>query len=511
MLPPDVDVNIDEAGDGDREIIDASVSKRRQWCHRNHYVGALLFNTASFILPALYSTLSRFWVASIDASLVVTTDAYTYIGVVAEVLNEGLPRAAWVIIGDAASRSVAQRIGLTHTLIVFQTILGLVMSVALAGGAHSFADAFVPIEVRDASLTYVRISAFSALSSAIETAVAAATRALDKPDIPLVISSVKFAVNILLDMLILSKFHVGSHEPSVNMQAGIQLTCNMVAAFVGLGYFLWRTSWPCWRAYQPDGEPSHELVQTLPTVRSLVVLLRPGLLTFAESAIRNALYLWLVSTIVALGTNYATAWGIFNTIRWGLVMVPVQALEATTLAFVGHLWGDWRREIGKEQRRPGRTPIRTILAIIKPSMISVVIALVVEIPIAIFLSFWGARAFARFLGQPDEIADVTAYMWRTIDWCYIFYAMSTQMAAILLATRPRWYLYQSLASNLLYVLPWAIVCQVKDLTGGHAWTYHSLVFGGSLVFSFVDIAIVNLIWAWTLITGRARLERFHDN
>lgn len=42
-----------------------------------------------------------------------------------------------------------------------------------------------------------------------------------------------------------------------------------------------------------------------------------------------------------MGQNYATAWGVFNTIRWGLVMVPVQALEATSNAFVGHRWGVW--------------------------------------------------------------------------------------------------------------------------------------------------------------------------
>ena len=102
------------------------------------------------------------------------------------------------------------------------------------------------------SLTYVCISAFSALSSAIETAVAAATRALDKPDVPLVISTTKFAVNITLDLLIISRFHVGSHQPTINMQAGIQLTCNMTAAFVGLGYFLWTTKRSSLRDDHPE-------------------------------------------------------------------------------------------------------------------------------------------------------------------------------------------------------------------------------------------------------------------
>lgn len=487
--------------------------------HRDHYLGALLFNVAAFILPALYGTLSKIWVAGIDSSLVVTTDVYTYIGVVAEVLNEGLPRAAWVVIGDKASRSLTRRLGLTHTLILVQAVLGLIMSIGFVAGASTFAKGFVPVEVREASLTYVRISAFSALSSAIETAVAASTRALDKPDVPLVISTAKFAVNILLDMLIISTFHVGTHTPTINMQAGIQLACNMTSAFVGLAYFLWRNSLPHWhhRGFQQSGDESDQASQrsieqtsTKPSLAALLVLIRPGILTLIESAIRNALYLWLVSTIVALGSTYATAWGIFNVIRWGLVMVPVNSLEATSLTFVGHRWGAWRRDIGTETRRPRPTPFRTVVRIAHPALLSLVVALIVEVPLAIFLSFWGARPFARYLSGSDEVADVTAQMWRTIDWCYIFYAMSTQLAAILLATRPKWYLYQSLASNFLYVLPWAIVCQVKALDKNNAWFYHSLVFGGSLVFSFVDVVIVVALWMWVLVKGKARLERFHE-
>ncbi|KAK4040591.1 hypothetical protein C8A01DRAFT_46068 [Parachaetomium inaequale] len=479
---------------------------------RAHYAGALLFNLAAFTLPALVGTLSKLWVASIDSSLFATTDVYTYIGVVAEVLNEGLPRAAWSTIGDASSRTLSQRLALTHTLILFQSVLGLIMSLAFLGGAETFARGFVPGEtVRDVSVAYVRIAAFSALSSAVETAVAAATRALDQPDVPLVIGTVKAAVNIVLDLLLISRWHVGGHTPSVLWQAGIQLACNMTAALVGLGYFLGVVSWRHYRRRRHGGDGGHqEGGKITPSVKALMVILRPGLLTLAESAIRNALYLWLVSNIVSMGQTYATAWSVFNTIRWGLVMVPVQALEATALAFVGHRWGAWRREIGTGTRSPRRTPLSTVLGIVRPALLSLGLVLLVEIPLAIFLSLWGARSFARYLGGSDEVAEVTAYMWCTIDWCYIFYAASTQLATVLLATRPKWYLYQSLASNLLYVLPWAVVCQVKALDAGNAWTYHSLVFGGSLVFSFVDVLAVDAVWVWTLVTGRARLEVFRE-
>ncbi|KAI1125414.1 hypothetical protein F5Y10DRAFT_9875 [Nemania abortiva] len=506
--PVGASASLDHDGHHHQESISEPPSR---W-HRDRYFGSLAFNIAAFILPALYSTLSKLWVANIDSSMVVTTDVYTYLNTAAEAINEGLPRAAWVIIGDKASRSVVKRLQLTHTLIIFQGVAGLILSIVFVSAASAVADSFVPSEVRQASLTYVRITSFTVLGGTIETAVATATRALDKPDVPLVISSIKFAINIILDLLIISRFHVGSFQPTVNMQAVIQLACSLVAAFTGLAYFLWSNTWRLYGERAMSNEsgnspdvPSRSNLQ--PTIRALIILLRPGLITFAESAVRNALYLWLVTTIVALGTTYATAWGVFNTIRWGLVMVPVNALEATSLQFIGHRWGKWRCEMGVNNRRP-KANWKQILHLTHPALLSLALALVVEVPIAIFLSLFGARAFALYISESQDVADVTAYMWRTIDWCYIFYAMSTQLATILLATRPKWYLYQSLASNILYVLPWAIACQVKDLDEANAWTYHSLVFGGSLVFSFIDIAIVDAVWAWSLVAGKVRLETF---
>ncbi|KAL9625584.1 MAG: hypothetical protein Q9160_000297 [Pyrenula sp. 1 TL-2023] len=485
---------------------DDQIKPKKQWWHRDTYSGAALFNFSAFLLPTLYGTLSKLWVANIDASMVATTDVYTYITTVAEVLNEGLPRAAWVIIGDRSLRSPSSRLGLAHTLILFQMALGLIMSIVFVSAAVNFAESFVPVEVRTASLTYVRISSFSALSSAIETAVSSSTRALDHPDIPLIISSIKFAVNIILDFIIISKFHVGGVNPTANLQASIRLACDMASAFAGLFYFIYMTSF---KKLSHFDSGSNESKEVRPSLQALKVLVRPGFVTFLESAIRNALYLWLVSGIVSLGLNYTTAWSIFTTIRWGLVMVPVQAMEATSLAFIGHAWGEWRKELGRNVRRPKAT-WKVLKPLITPALISSAIVLTVEVPLCIFLSLFGVRPFAQFLSNSAPVAAITAHMWQTIDWCYIFYALSTQLATILLATRPRWYLYQSLVSNLLYVLPWAIVCQVVNLNPKDAWTYHSLVFGGSLLFSFFDIAAVVVLWGWRLMRGRMTLEVFRD-
>jgi hypothetical protein len=135
------------------------------------YEGSLAFNLLAFLLPALYSTLSKLWVANINSSLVVTTDVYTYISVVANVLNDGLPRTAWLIIGDKSTRTMSSRIGLSYTLILFQALMGVIMSVVFVAASKSFAASFVPPQVRDSSLKYVQISAPLALSSAIQVAV----------------------------------------------------------------------------------------------------------------------------------------------------------------------------------------------------------------------------------------------------------------------------------------------------------------------------------------------------
>jgi len=54
--------------------------------------------------------------------------------------------------------------------------------------------------------------------------------------------------------------------------------------------------------HRPEGETGSRK----PSVLALVTLGRQGWYTFVESCIRNVLYLWLISGIVAMGSDYAT-------------------------------------------------------------------------------------------------------------------------------------------------------------------------------------------------------------
>ena len=333
-----------------------------------------------------------------------------------------MPRTAWSIIGDKSTRTTSARIGLAYTVITFQSVVGTILTLVFIASAEKLAAAFVPAVVRDTSLRYVRISSVEALSSAMEIAVACSTRALDHPDVPLLISSTKFIVNIILDLLIISRFHVGNHTPTFNTQALIRMACDLTSAVSGLVYFLYIATRLQRRSHLTDAQPRV-------TLSSLKILIRPGVWTFLESALRNSIYLWLIHGIVTMGLDYATAWGVFNTIRWGLFMVPVQALEASTLTFVGHAWGMWRAEVGPTLRKPNASkkdllgsinhipismlrPHLTHTVITRSAWRSCAIALAVEIPVCIFLSIWGIKDFAFYLSGSEPVAVITQHMWK---------------------------------------------------------------------------------------------------
>jgi len=318
----------------------------------------LIFNLLAFAPPALYSTLSKLWVAKLNSSQVVTTDVYTYIGVIVEVVNDGIPRSAWLVIGDKSARTVQSRLNLAWTMIIVTAAQGLLMTVIFLATSRELAAAFVPAEVRHASLAYVRWSSVQGLTSAAEAAISSSTRALDNPDVPLIISTSKFLINSVLDFLLISSFHLGTFTPSIITQAIIRLLCDTLSVIAGLVYFVFVVA----KRKKREADSHEELHMSLGALKTLA---SPSVYMLAESAIRNSIYLWLINRIVQLGSLYATAWGIFTTIRWGLVMVPVQALEASTLAFVGHNWGTFRATRQIEYPRATRKEILGMLLSMK--------------------------------------------------------------------------------------------------------------------------------------------------
>lgn len=219
---------------------------------------------------------------------------------------------------------------------------GLIMTGCLIVLADKLANTFVHVQdphLKVTAVAYVRISSVVALSSALEVAVSNSTRALDRPEVPLIINTIKFFTTAILDAIIMSRARVGDNASIIN-HALVRMACDLISGACGLGYFIWIAG------RQPRTRiEEHDIAQARPCLASLTILVKHGVWTFGESIIRNSLYLWMVHSIARVSPDYSTAWGVFNTIRGGLLMVPLQALEASTLTFVGHVWARWRHFI----------------------------------------------------------------------------------------------------------------------------------------------------------------------
>ncbi|KAJ5657784.1 uncharacterized protein N7484_001433 [Penicillium longicatenatum] len=199
----------------------------------------------------------------------------------------------------------------------------------------------------------------------------------------------------MLDFLLISTFRVGKFTPTIVTQAIIRLTCDILSVMVGLLYFVCVVVKR--KKREADGHGKLKI-----SIDALKTLVRPSLYTFAESAIRSSIYLWLVNRIVQLGDLYATAWGIFTTIRLGLIMIPVQALEASTLAFVGHSWGHFRATQQIKYPKATRAEVFALL--------SCGIVMVFETTVCIALSVHGIQSFALYLSASKDVAAVTQRM-----------------------------------------------------------------------------------------------------
>ena len=95
----------------------------------------------------------------------------------------------------------------------------------------------------------------------------------------------------------------------------------------------------------------------------------------------------------------------------------------------------------------------------------------------IALALGGAGPFAKYLSELDEVAAITAMMWKSIDWCYICYAVSTQLATILLATQTRWFV---LCFILIFILPLTTRLAISGISTNLSFlTYFTVSLGRS--------------------------------
>ena len=116
----------------------------------------------------------------------------------------------------------------------------------------------------------------------------------------------------------------------------------------------------------------------------------------------------------------------------------------------------------------------------------------------------GCSGYGRYATESSALKSLLKECKR-IDRGYILYAVSSHVSAILLATIPRWYLYQSLMWNLLWMLPWAIAMTKQNVPEDNVLHFYAIIFGGVQVCAFFIVGAVFFVWAREFMRGRMKV------
>lgn len=422
------------------------------------------------------------------------TDTFNYLGIIAEALNEGLPKAAWRTIANRRDWRTDERYGMANTLILVQSCLALILMVATCSGAARFAQGFVPAAIRAQSLSYIRLTSVSTACSMVNAGLSSSARGLDHPDIPLLLAVVKTVVNIILDLLLLSPFRPFQSHPTVNTQAIVRACCDLGATSISIVAFVIK------QKRESRQEARWRAAKANVSVFALKSIGKVGVWYQIEALPRTAVSLWLLSLIISQGSRWATAYGVFFTIRIGFGFVPLLAIEASCQTYTGHAWGLVAGEGSTPDKMDRQEKVRRLKILYRSVAISTLLTCAIEILMYFGIGFGFGHQLAFYLSGSKSVADLTVSIWLMIDWGYIFLAMFFQVSSIILIAKPSWYFYQSLLITLVFALPMTIAFW-RALNDEHTSTvWFVIASAGVYAVQFLN----NLAWtyAYTRKFGR---------
>jgi len=129
---------------------------------------------------------------------------------------------------------------------------------------------------------------------------------------------------------------------TVIVQGSTRATCSCVSAITST-LFLVKLIYD---SLKRDRISSGEKWYRFFDIRIVWLWIKFGIWPLLESVIRNTFYLTLAYGIVGIGDVEASAWSGFNTIKWSTLMVTVMDCDMTTSALCGKRFGLWRHRIG---------------------------------------------------------------------------------------------------------------------------------------------------------------------
>jgi Na+-driven multidrug efflux pump len=282
----------------------------------------MTFLILALLIPRIYSLTNTFWVGHIDYSALAIAEQYEFMGILIEIVNETLPFGILAL--------VSQNFRSRET-IVKQLVAGISLQAILSTGMAAFIllnmNLFVDFigtapELVDQTISYLSLRALALPFTSMTLILIVGLKSMDRARLALGIVCMNVAINMVLDLLLVSQLPFSLQLGLYGVAIGYLLS--NIGYFVISVVFTLRTL----QLRREDLTKNHIKTQTKP-------LFSIGGWTGLDSLVRNFFYFFILQTLNFMGPNQFAGFQLFQRLMW-TVLIPVIALADGTSIRVGN-------------------------------------------------------------------------------------------------------------------------------------------------------------------------------
>ena len=418
----------------------------------------------ALLIPRIYSIANTYWVGHIDYSSLAIAEQYEFMGILIEIVNETIPFGVLALV----SQNYKDRNSIVKQLVA-GVALQLILSTALALVILLNMGAFVNLigttpELVAQTTEYLSLRAVALPFNSLGLLLVVGLKSMDRADLGLGVVIVNVAINMVLDVLLVSPY-------SFSLQLGLQ--------GVAIGYLL--------------SNIVYALAATLFSVKTLRIKLaefnieslrtqtRPlfgvGGWTGIDSFVRNYFYFFVLQVLNFMGPNQFAGFQLFQRIMW-TALIPVIAISQGTSIRVGNYLDTENAEY----------KIKRLL------LTSCILAFLMIGGFGVLGIFSIDAMGYAFTANVDVVHYFSVMFWWQIV-PYIMFAVAMNLRGLFFGTGKTYYiLIVSLILNLAIILPFFLMMSNAILPQAY----------DSVMLMFVLVDLVDIVITYILVRDLLR-------
>ena len=417
-----------------------------------------------YLLPYLYTVTNIFWVGRISNDAFAITEQYEFIALAINALEDFIPVGALVLTAQHFHNN-KKIIEILKAALILQAALSLCLTVLIFFFNQEFiAMVGTPGSIVTPTMEYLVLRSITIPFYLISCTLIVTIKSLQKGKEAFLLIAISIAVNILLDLLLIS-------NTPVSLQMGVAgvviayLITQIVLTAIAAAYLF------------PLLKITIRSFLTTSWRQEVFPIVRIGGWSGLECAIRMIGVVWILIILNGLGTNEYGGFGIATWIFWILLM-PIFAIGQGTSILVGNYFSE---------RRYG-----DLLNIVKTSFLVVLVFILAVVGTGIF--WW--HHVSIVLNPNPEVAAFSVATYSGLIIGMIGYGIGVILRSIFYGTgQTRYIFYVGMIANVGIILPFFILVQ-----GGILTPTFPMVMMVYLIANFVD-PILKIYWARKVVAG----------